>query len=72
MAAVQINPQTGITPVACGGCGWSAGGQLVMVDRWITDYPPIPYVPLIEFYSDGFGDPEHEARRRLLPECRKH
>jgi hypothetical protein len=56
--SAQVNPRTGMVLVSCGECGWNAGGTLVMVDRWITDYPPIPYVKLIEFYRDGFGDPD--------------
>jgi hypothetical protein len=48
----------GKVPVECGACGWDNGGRLTLVDRWVTDYPPIPYTgPIVEVYADG-GDPE--------------
>lgn len=51
----------GEIPVACGGCGWDNKGRLILVDRYITDYPPIPRISVdsfIEFYIDEGGDPD--------------
>lgn len=50
---------TGVTHVRCRDCGWSNDGRLVLVDRWITDYPPIPYTgPILELYLDEDMDPD--------------
>jgi hypothetical protein len=53
-------PASGKAKVACIVCG----EQVVVVDRYKTDYPPIPWTELIEFYRDEAGDPDD----RLL-EC---
>lgn len=48
----------GEIPVRCGECGWDNDGRLTLVDRWVTDYPPVPYRgPMLEVYRDG-DDPE--------------
>jgi NAD-dependent SIR2 family protein deacetylase len=39
-------------PVACPECGWDANGELEVVDRYATDYPPIPYMDLREVVAD--------------------
>lgn len=65
ITAEQIPQDTGILSVRCT-CGWSADGDLIVVDRWITDFPPIPKTPIIEFYSDPI-DPE--SRLSECPNC---
>lgn len=48
-------------PAACGGCGWDNGGSLEIVDRYSTDYPPIPRFDadaFVEVYRAPGGDPD--------------
>lgn len=47
--------------VACENCGWDNDGKLVLVDRYLTDWPPIPrFNPraFLEVYRDSGGDPD--------------
>ena len=47
--------------VACGYCNWDNGGRLILVDRYATDFPPIPHFSVdafVEFYLDRGGDPD--------------
>ena len=58
----------GEIPVACGECGFDHGGRMTLVDRWVTDYPPIPYTgPIVEVYLDTYGDPDDHVHE--CPEC---
>ena len=47
-------------PCACPECGWDAHGELEVVDRYATDYPPIPFMDLREVVFDpevgGIGE----------------
>lgn len=50
-------PSSGSCQVACGACG----RRVIVVDRYVTDWPPIPrFNPeaFVEFYSDWGGDPD--------------
>lgn len=49
-------------PCACA-CGWDASGALELVDRWLDDYPPIPYVRMIQVHA---GD---ETPETTCPRC---
>lgn len=56
-------------PVACE-CGWDNDGQLVLVDRYATDHPPIPHFSIdafIQVYRDRGGDPDDLVHD--CPEC---
>lgn len=55
-------PDTGTIWAAC-----SCGQPVLVVDRYITDRPPIPPVTIIEFYSDAGGDPD--TRLIECPRC---
>lgn len=49
-------------PVACPLCGWDDSGTLEVIDRWREDYPPIPYVKMIELRGDsGEGRPVYRC-----------
>lgn len=48
----------GRLPCECAECGWDNEGRLEIVDRYSTDYPPIPRVDIIEVYRDSGGDPD--------------
>jgi hypothetical protein len=39
-------------PAKCPECGWDAGGELEVVDRYATDWPPIPWCDLREVVAD--------------------
>lgn len=54
-------------PAACPECGWDAGGELEVVDRYATDYPPIPYMDLREVVADPGDGPVMECRRCGCP-----
>lgn len=59
----------GVIAVACE-CGWDNDGRLVLVDRYATDFPPIPHFSIdafIEVYRDSGGDPDD--RLHECPEC---
>jgi hypothetical protein len=59
-------PDTGEMWAACIACG----EPILVVDRYITDRPPIPrFNPLafIEFYTDEGGDPD--TRVAECPKC---
>lgn len=57
MTAAELNGRATV-PVKCGSCGWDAEGDLTLVDRWETDYPPVPYRgPMVEVY-ENWDDPE--------------
>ncbi len=50
-------------------CGFDNRGTLTMVDRYSTDFPPVPRgdgQSFIEVYRDGAGDPDDR-----LSECPK-
>lgn len=50
-----------VVAVKCIDCGWDNDGELVLVDRYLTDYPPIPrHKPeaFLEVYRDDGGDPD--------------
>lgn len=52
--AVELGERASV-PVRCV-CGWDDGGTLELVDRWKTDWPPIPYVRMIELHGDSDAD----------------
>lgn len=63
----KVDPKTGTALVICE-CGWSNEGRLIMVDRYITDHPPIPTRgTMIELYLDHVCDPDD--RVSACPEC---
>ncbi len=42
-------------------CGWSNDGRLIIVDRYATDFPPIPRgngLGFLEIYRDDGMDPD--------------
>lgn len=43
-------------------CGWDDHGHLHAVDRYASDYPPIPYTgPILECYGDTVADPDQRV-----------
>lgn len=60
----------GELPVACAGCGWDNDRTLTLIDRYATDYPPVPRGNgdrFIEAYRDTGGDPDD--RISFCPKC---
>lgn len=53
-----------VVKVACPQCGWTADGELHIVDRYLTDYPPIPRGNGMSFLELRIDDPE-----RHISEC---
>lgn len=49
-------------PCACPDCGWDDDGHLEVVDRYATDFPPIPWCDLREVRGD-------DDERGALNEC---
>jgi hypothetical protein len=47
-----VIPDSGRVKVACPDCGWTADGELELVDRYVTDWPPIPWCDLREVVAD--------------------
>lgn len=39
----HLDLSSGRAPAACPECGWTAGGELEVVDRYAEDWPPIPW-----------------------------
>lgn len=62
-------PETGKVKVQCADCGYSNDGELVLVDRMLTDSPPGPLRKgdMLEIYSDDCMDPDD--RISFCPEC---
>lgn len=58
--------KVGIIDCACE-CGWDNDGHLIVVDRWAHDWPPIPYIEMIEFYLDSGMDPDDQVSE--CPNC---
>ena len=55
--------RAGELPCRCGACRL----PMVVVDRYATDYPPIPWVDLVEFYIASGGDPDDRITE--CPRC---
>ncbi len=43
------------------------GHELMLVDRYVTDYPPIPHIEMIEFYDGDSMDPDDHVQE--CPSC---
>lgn len=61
-----------IIKVACPDCGWTNEGGLVLVDRYETDYPPVPRgdgTSFLELYHTPGGDPDDRIGECGNPDC---
>lgn len=48
-----------LVPVRCAHCVWDHDGNLHAVDRYASDFPPIPYTGVIlEVYASRYADPD--------------
>lgn len=67
MKLAELEP-TGSAAVVCVDCGY---GPFFVVDRYLTDWPPIPRgrhpESFVEFYIDDVGDPDD--RFSECPQC---
>lgn len=62
-----------IVKVACPSCGWSNDGELEVVDRYETDFPPVPRgtgSSFLELYLDTGHDPDDRVVECF--ECGNH
>lgn len=66
-SARHVAHEQGSCYIACAECGWSNDETLILVDRWVLDYPPVPYTPLFEIYLDKYMDPDDRVME--CPSC---
>lgn len=59
--------------VACPSCKWTNEGRLVLVDRYLTDWPPGPRGDghsFLELYLDSTCDPDDRVNE--CPSCTEY